>query len=150
MPSIEKRKHKRLAFNLKTEICRVADIEKEDGKYVDSTCRDISDGGLSFYSSEEYKRGDIVRSKVILPESRWRTEGEEKTDTILFLAKVIYSRFIPTNECTLTGIEFLNIYQQDYDILCSYLVEVMAEKTSFGVTSPSLCLSKKSSVKQIN
>ena len=122
MTQTEKRKHKRFPFHLTTEICKIAGGEDQGINYISCTCRDISNGGLSFYSFEQFERGDILRVRVIFPESRFMKEKSKEDNTLHFLAKVMYSRFTATEEFNLTGIEFLNIYQGDYDILCSYLV----------------------------
>ncbi len=150
MTQTEKRKHKRFSFHLTTEICKIAAAEDQGLKYITCTCRDISNGGLSFFSFKQFERGDILRVRVILSESRFMKEKNKEDNTLHFLAKVMYSRFAVSEEFNLTGVEFLNIYQGDYDILCSYLVEVMGENKSFEATSRPLCLSRKSSVKQID
>lgn len=150
MTQTEKRKHKRIPFHLTTEISKIAAVEDQGLKYITCTCRDISNGGLSFFSFEQFERGDILRVRVIFPESRFKKEEDREDHALHLLAKVMYSRVVATEEFNLTGVEFLNIYQGDYDILCSYLVEVMGENKSYEATSQPLCLSRKSSVKQIN
>lgn len=146
---VEKRKHKRTPFSLEMEIFKVTESKEEEGSNIRCKCRDISDGGLSFYSLKHFVKGDVLRVRVILSESRVYEEEKGNIDSIGLLAKVMYSRQSPEKQCQLTGVQFLNIYQQDYDTLCSYIVDTMSDNKRFAVTSSSLCLSKKSSIKQI-
>lgn len=146
---IEKRKYKRHPFHLETEVYRLADSNDLGGEFIRCRCRDISNGGLSFYSPQELKEGELIRVRIMLPASDFHEIDEELEESISILAKVIYSNCLPDDEGNLTGICFLNIYQQDFDILCSHIVENMSKSEDFRMTSSSLCLSKKHSVKQI-
>ena len=145
----EKRQHKRSPFYLETEVFKIAETQREEESSLHCKCRDISNGGLSFYSSRQYGKGDVVRVRIKLPESSVNQESGKNVDSISVLAKVMYSNMLAEEQCSVTGIQFLNIYQQDFDILCSFIVDRMSENKSFVATSSPLCLSKKSSVRQI-
>jgi len=146
---IEKRKHKRSPFHLETVVVTVSETLEEEGSPIHCQCRDLSNGGLSFFSPVQLQKGDIVRVRIILPESRVYKGKETNIDSISIIAKVMYSKILHEQQNSLTGIQFLNIYQQDFDILCSYIVDTMRDKKQYATTSAPLCLSKKNSVKQI-
>ena len=146
---VEKRKYKRSPFHLKAEVVPISEALEEEGNPIHCSCRDLSNGRLSFISQVQLCKGDIVRTKIILPETRVYKGKETSIDSVSIVAKVMYSNILDKEKNVLTGIKFLNIYKQDYDMLCSYIVDTMSDSKQFSATSTPLCLSKKSSVIQI-
>ena len=141
----EKRRYSRSPFHLETDVHKVSNDSQKIKQSIRCKCKDISDGGFSFFSEEYFKKGDIVRAMFLLPKSRAYEEvGDE--ESIKVLAKVMYSRQVGNQEQCLTGLKFLNIYQQDYELLCSYIVDTMGNRSQYIVSSTSPCLSTKNSL----
>ena len=128
---IEQRRYKRSPFQLTARVLLVGESRQEEREPVRSRCRDISNGGLSFYASSRFARGDVVRLTILLPETRVYKEKKKDVDSITVLAKVMYSSYMAEKKRYLTGVQFLNIYQADYDFLCSYIVDTMADSRGF-------------------
>jgi c-di-GMP-binding flagellar brake protein YcgR len=78
------------------------------GRY---TCRDISGGGISFYSMNSFPSQSILRLHLSLDELNIKVMG-----------KVMWSKQLVVAPSCVIGVQFLNIYEQDFNALCSYIM----------------------------
>ena len=108
----ERRQHPRTPLDLDIEVCHIlSDDEQcvEDG--VRCKCRDISGGGISFYSMNSYPLHSVLRLHVLLEDINIKVMG-----------KVMWGKQLPTAPTYITGVQFLNIYEHDFNVLCSYIM----------------------------
>ncbi len=106
----EQRKHPR-TLELEVSCLSTGSLNESGGatKVIRGQCRDISVGGISFYASAvcQNQRDSVLRLYLPLDESNMKVMG-----------KVAWSRKSSTASFIITGVQFLNIYEQDYRMLC--------------------------------
>lgn len=108
----ERRQHRRIPFDLSIEVCQVLSDDMqctEDS--IGCKCRDISCGGISFYSINSYPLHSILRLHVLLDDIDIKVMG-----------KVMWGKQLSAASTFVTGVQFLNIYEYDFNILCSYIM----------------------------
>ena len=108
----ERRQHPRTPIDLEIEVSQVSSDDAtcvEDG--VRCKCRDISGGGISFYSMNSYPLHSILRLHVLLEDMNIKVMG-----------KVMWGKQLPSAPTFITGVEFLNIYEHDFNMLRSYIM----------------------------
>jgi len=107
----DRRKYPRTPLDLEVEISQLL---SEDQQPVEDTCsckcRDMSGGGLSFYSMHSYPLQSVLRLHIPLDDLHIKVMG-----------KVMWYKKLPTAPDYVTGVQFLNIYEQDFKTLCSYV-----------------------------
>ena len=107
----ERRQHPRTPLDLDIEVCQVlSDNAQKIENSVRCKCRDISGGGISFYSMSSYPLHSVLRLHVLLDDINIKVMG-----------KVMWGKQLPTAPNFLTGVQFLNIYEHDFNMLCSYI-----------------------------
>ena len=108
----ERRQHPRTPLDLDIEVCHILSDDAqcvEDG--VRCKCRDISGGGISFYSMNSYPLHSILRLHVLLDDIDIKVMG-----------KVMWEKRLPAASTFVTGVQFLDIYEDDFNMLCSYIM----------------------------
>ncbi len=107
----ERRQYSRIPLDLDIEVCQVLSDKAqctEDG--VRCKCRDISGSGISFYSLSLYPLHSVLRLHVLLDDINIKVMG-----------KVMWGKQLPISPTFITGVQFLNIYEDDFNMLCSYI-----------------------------
>jgi len=108
---LDRRKYPRTPLDLEIEVSQLL---SEDQQAVEDTytckCRDISGGGLSFYSMRSCTLQSVLRLHIPL-------DGLH----ISVMGKVMWCKKLPTAPDYAIGVQFLNIYEQDFKNLCSYV-----------------------------
>jgi c-di-GMP-binding flagellar brake protein YcgR len=108
----ERRQYPRTPLDLDIEVCQVlSDNEQCAENGVRCKCRDISSGGISFYSMSSYPLHSVLRLHVLLDDIN-----------IKVMSKVMWGKQLPTAPTFITGVQFLNIYEHDFNTLCSYIM----------------------------
>lgn len=93
----------------------VGQIGSEEGKSDENSgvryrCRDISGGGISFYSASSYPLHSVLRLHIPLDELDIKVVG-----------KVMWSKQLLIASSHVIGVQFLNIYENDFAALSSYI-----------------------------
>jgi hypothetical protein len=108
----ERRQHHRTPLDLDIEVWKILpDNMQCTEDSVGCRCRDISCGGISFYSINSYPLHSILRLHVLLDDIDIKVMG-----------KVMWGKQLPAASTFVTGVQFLNIYEHDFNILCSYIM----------------------------
>ena len=116
-----KRKHLRVLADMKIEVCQLPDDDSLDGELsvLRCTARDISGGGLSFYGNSIYSDYSLLRLQIPL-----KTGESHSEESIKVMGKVMWSRKKKDDAAQYaTGVQFLNIYAGDFDLLERYVQE---------------------------
>ncbi|MFH2124816.1 MAG: PilZ domain-containing protein [Pseudomonadota bacterium] len=107
----ERRKHPRIPLDLAVDVNLIpSDNAQSVGDSIRCKCRDISGGGISFYSMDPYSLHSVLRLDIAIDELNIKVMG-----------KVLWVKKFHTAPFCLTGVQFLNIYEQDFKELCSYI-----------------------------
>lgn len=115
-----KRKHLRVLANMEIEVCLLpGDDSAADLSIFYCTARDISGGGLSFYGNSLYPDYSLLRLHIPLEGGDSQSE-----EAIKVMGKVLWSRKKKDDaERYATGVQFLNIYEGDFELLEKYVQE---------------------------
>ena len=115
-----KRKHLRVLANMEIEVCLVpGDDSAADLSILHCTARNISGGGLSFYGKSLYPEYSLLRLCIPLPAG-----VSQPQKAIKVMGKVMWSRRKKDDtESYATGVQFLNIYEGDFELLELYVQE---------------------------
>jgi len=115
-----KRRHLRVLANMEIEVCLVpGDDSAADLSILYCTARDISGGGLSFYGNSLYPEYSLLRLHIPLP-----VDASLSQNSIKVMGKVMWSRRKKDDtESYATGVQFLNIYEGDFELLEEYVQE---------------------------
>lgn len=107
----DRRRYPRTPLDLEIEIRQLLSEGQQPVEDIHSCkCRDIGGGGLSFYSMHSYPLQSVLRLHIPLDDLHIKVMG-----------KVMWCKKQPTAPDYVTGVQFLNIYEQDLETLCSYV-----------------------------
>lgn len=108
----ERRKHPRTPLDLEIEVSRLQSEDAVEPFHISRCrCRDISGGGISFFSQDVYASQSILRLHIPLDNLNIKVMG-----------KVMWSKQMGEPATSVTGVQFLNIYEQDFETLCAYIM----------------------------
>jgi c-di-GMP-binding flagellar brake protein YcgR len=108
----DRRQHPRTPLDLDIEVSQVlAEGAQDVENIIRCKCRDISGGGISFYSMHPYASQSVLRLHIPLDHTHIKVMG-----------KVTWGKQLPTDPTFVTGVQFLNIYEHDFEVLCSYIM----------------------------
>ena len=112
------RRHLRVLANMEIEVCLLpGDDSAADLSILYCTARDISGGGLSFYGNALYPDYSLLRLHIPLQAGASEADG-----VIKVMGKVMWSRRKKNDaEGYATGVQFLNIYDGDFELLEKYV-----------------------------
>lgn len=111
----ERREYRRVPLDMDIGVSLLeseAEASKSDG--VSCRGRDISGGGISFYGSMRYQNGNILRLRIALADSR-------STGALRVLGNVMWCKKHSDTKGYVTGVRFLNIYEDDFQSLSEYV-----------------------------
>jgi len=117
-----KRKYLRVVADMEIEVCLLPrDDSDADLSVLSCMARDISGGGLSFYGAMLYPDFSLLRLRI--PMKREYSLGTTPVgDTIKVMGKVMWSRRKKEDTMSYaTGIQFLNIYEGDFERLEKFI-----------------------------
>lgn len=108
----DRRKYPRTPLDLEIEVNQLlSENQQLTENIIRCKCRDISGGGLSFYSMNSFPSESVLRLHIPLDDLHIKVMG-----------KVLWGKKLPTAPTYVTGVQFLNIYEQDFNTLCSYVM----------------------------
>jgi c-di-GMP-binding flagellar brake protein YcgR len=124
----ERRIHPRVRFIDRIEVSMLpSETNKTHHKTQFCQCRDISGGGLSFYSAHPCPRDTVVRLSILVDN---KDETDIDQDTCLdVMAKIIWCKKLE-EKSYLAGAQFLNIYDEDFNRLIDYVQEQLVVEES--------------------
>ena len=120
-----KRKYLRVVADMEIEVCLLPGDDSKMNKLAIKLCtaRDISGGGLSFYGRELYPEFSLLRLHIPMNSETTLADALDE-DTINVMGKVIWSRRRKDgSDQYATGVQFLNIYEKDFQLLEKYVQE---------------------------
>ena len=119
-----KRKHLRVIADMEIEVCQLpGDGAEADILVLSCTARDISGGGVSFYGNMLYPEYSLLRLRIPM-NGEPIPEKAKAGDIIKVMGKVMWSRKKKDDaKCYATGVQFLNIYESDFQVLKQFVQE---------------------------
>ncbi len=127
---VERRQYNRVPLDMKIEIYHIHDGEPDpEASAAPCRGRDVSGGGISFYSKSRHKHDNLLRLQIPL-----QPEEHPECDPVGFLkvmGKVVWCKKQPERGEYLTGVQFLNIYEKDFEILNDFVQNRLHEREPF-------------------
>ncbi len=118
----ERREHARVHVDITLEILPLPENQSvSDVTPLHCLCRDISGGGVSFYTTERYSAESLMRVHIPLDGTFFLTPGDKKK-TLNALGKIMWCKKNGKSGGYTVALQFLNIYEQDYNILNEYVM----------------------------
>jgi len=121
--AIDRREHDRVPMNMEIEVCLLPDDETKADLSI-SSCRgrDVSEGGVSFVGERRYQQKSLLRLRIFLSTASLVGTGEPETKALLKgMGKVMWCKKNGDNMHYVTGVQFLNIYEKDFQTLNKYV-----------------------------
>lgn len=119
--SDERRVYSRASIDMAIEVCH---LQKEgpSSEFPIFSCRgrDVSGGGVSFYGQNRYQNESILRLGIPLSDK----QKSPQTDCVKILkvmGTVMWCKKNLDRNCYVTGVQFLNIYEQDLKLLIEFV-----------------------------
>lgn len=127
---VERRGHSRVPLNMEVEVCLLSDNEsKADLSIISCRARDVSEGGVSFVGEACYQNESLLRLRISLCSTAGlvnKTEAETKA-LLKVMGKVMWCKKNGNGANYVTGVQFLNIYEQDFQILNDYVQKQLVD-----------------------
>lgn len=121
----ERREHTRALLDIILEVCLLTDKDSDgDFSLVPCRARDISGGGLSFYAKDRYPPEALLRLRIPL-DSTISLSKKENSNLLKVMGKVMWCKRNGEDNTYITGVQFLNIYEQDYHLLKNYVLRLL-------------------------
>ncbi len=120
----ERRVNRRVPIDIDIEVCHLQEEGvASDLSIISCRGRDVSKGGVSFYGQMRYQDESLLRLRIVL--SGEKSSPQVKGAKLLkVMGKVMWCKKNSETSEYVTGVQFLNIYEQDFDLLTQY-VELM-------------------------
>lgn len=124
----ERRQHIRVPMNLEIEVILLSDNGNSNGEISSQKCqgRDISGGGVSFFSSTQYLPETLLRLCVSFSRQQLPTL-KTSTKSLKVMGKVMWCKRGEEKDMYIAGVEFLNIYEDDFNYLVDYVNNNVAD-----------------------
>ncbi|MEN8188314.1 MAG: PilZ domain-containing protein [Thermodesulfobacteriota bacterium] len=125
---MKNRAHPRLLFQASIEV-RLLSEESSDSRQEVRECwsRDLSAGGLSFADSRPHRLDNVLRITVSFG-APGDSSQESGQDEFHAMAKVVWCSKFETDSYAV-GVEFLNIYEEDFQFLRDYVLQKLEKGT---------------------
>jgi c-di-GMP-binding flagellar brake protein YcgR len=122
----ERRKYERVALDLEMEVSLLSD-PGSDASLSSHQCkgRDISGGGVSFFANSQFQPESLLRLRIAFEPQQVPVDASSEK-LLKVMGKVMWSRKNSGSDNYITGVEFLNIYDDDFH----YLLEYVNQKAS--------------------
>ncbi len=122
---VERREHSRAHLDITLEVC-LLNGEDSCGDFPLLPCRgrDISGGGLSFYAERRYLPDALLRLRIPL-HNAISSEQTGHNNLLKVMGKVMWCKRNGTANSYVIGVQFLNIYEQDYHFLNTYVQKLI-------------------------
>lgn len=123
--AVERREHSRALLDIALEVCLLSG-EGAESEFSLLPClgRDISGGGISFYAKDRYPPESLLRLRIPLNKSI--SLGQKDSNHLLkVMGKVMWCKRNDETETYIIGVQFLNIYEQDYHFLNNYVQKLL-------------------------
>lgn len=118
---IDRREYSRVSLDMEIEVCPLSsDDSKVDFVITICRARDVSGGGVSFYAATRFENDSVLRLRIPLGGSQ-ASHGKMDKKLLKVMGKVMWSRKNSSESNFVTGVQFLNIYEQDFQILSEYV-----------------------------
>jgi len=120
---VEKREHSRVPLEMDIDVCLLSGEDMQaELSIISCRGRDVSGGGVSFFGTTQYPHHSVLRLRILL-------SGTPHSDTtgpnalLKVMGKVMWSKKNGADNTFITGVKFLNIYEQDFHILNEYVLK---------------------------
>lgn len=125
----ERRGHYRVPLNMDIEVCLLSEEgSKADLSIISCRGRDVSEGGVSFIGETCYQQQSLLRLRIPLSSIGFQDESEAEAELLLkVMGKVVWCKKNGDRTDFITGVQFLNIYEQDFKILNEYVKKQLIE-----------------------
>ncbi len=118
----ERRLYLRVPMPLEMEVFLLSDSGKTKRNITSQQCqgRDISKGGVSFFANIQYQPDELLRLRISFnPHDLSQKNSSAKL--LKVMGKVMWCRKSEEENRFVTGVEFLNIYEDDFHYLREYV-----------------------------
>lgn len=123
----ERRVHTRVSLGIEIEVSLVPGEESDaELSPLLCHCRDISGGGVSFYADKKYRAESLVRMCIPLHGSTLPVQEEEQ-NMLKAMGTVMWCKKNGSAATYVVGVQFLNIYEQDFQMLHDYMQRLLGE-----------------------
>ncbi len=128
---VERRQYSRVPLDLEIEIYHIHDGDPDPGvSAVPCRGRDVSGGGISFYGRSRYEHENLLRLQI--PLQLEEQPENENIGSLKVMGKVVWCKKQPESGDYLTGVQFLNIYEQDLKILNDFVQGRLHEREALA------------------
>lgn len=122
---IERRVCNRVLLGWEIEVCRLlGDDSEEEFSVLSCKAKDISEGGVSFYGDTLYPKHSVLRLRIPLQAYASMVVAKEN-QLLKVMGKVMWSRKDVSAGTYATGVQFLNIYEDDFILLNQYIQQIL-------------------------
>ena len=122
--SDERRAYSRAAIDVEIEVCHLL----EKGPVADFPTlfcrgRDVGGGGVSFYGQNRYQNENVLRLGIPLS-NKYKSQQADGVKILKVMGTVMWCKKNLERNCYVTGVQFLNIYEQDLNLLIEFVESV--------------------------
>lgn len=122
----DRRIYRRVPLEISMEVSHLHDEElHSDSLVVSCRGRDVSGGGVSFYGPTRYQNQSLLRLRIHLCSKP--SESLESAKVLKVMGTVKWSKKDTEAKNFVTGVQFLNIYEDDFNILNEYVQNLLID-----------------------
>jgi len=124
---VERREYSRVPIDMDIEVCQLHGEDSNSDLFV-ILCRgrDVSGGGVSFYGQTRYQNESLFRLRIPLY-SRKSSGQADAAKLLKVMGKVMWCKKNEMTNSYVTGVQFLNIYEQDFHLLNEYVQKMLID-----------------------
>ena len=124
---LERRMHNRVLLNWDIEVCLLpGDDSGTEFSVLSCKARDIGGGGISFYGDMLYPEHSVLRLCIPIPlQTNPSTAVVQESQLLKVMGKVMWSKKDASAGSYATGVQFLNIYEDDFILLEQYIQNML-------------------------
>jgi hypothetical protein len=117
---VERRQHKRVPLDMEIDVCHLTDKVEADLSIISCRGRDVSESGVSFFGETRYPYESVLRLSFPI-QSPENTNDDNDHGHLKVMGKVMWCKKRVAEKSYVTGVQFLNIYEKDFQILSDYV-----------------------------